>query len=97
VIESASDTRWQALDAPEFPVLPCAGPSLDPSVLDALSTIADRKGVLLRNSRKTDSLRPAKSVEFLFRLAPPAAAFALLSDLVNDLLKKDLEVAEALR
>jgi hypothetical protein len=34
---------------------------------------------LLRNSRKTDSLPAAKSAEFLFRLAPPEAAFALLS------------------
>ena len=34
--------------------------------------------VLLRNSRKTDSLPAAKSTEFLFRLVPPEAAFALL-------------------
>ena len=33
---------------------------------------------LLRNSRKTDSLPAAKSAEFLFRLVPPEAAFALL-------------------
>jgi hypothetical protein len=32
----------------------------------------------LRNSRKTDSLPAAKSAEFLFRLVPPKAAFALL-------------------
>jgi hypothetical protein len=32
----------------------------------------------LRNSRKTDSLPEAKSAEFLFRLVPPKAAFALL-------------------
>src|ERR1017187_5486900 len=33
---------------------------------------------LLRNSRTTDTLSAAKSAEFLFRLAPPAAACALL-------------------
>jgi hypothetical protein len=32
----------------------------------------------LRNSRKTDSLPAVKSVEFLVRLGPPEAAFALL-------------------
>src|SRR5262245_39641374 len=37
-----------------------------------------RRAALLRNSRKTDSLRAAKSVEFLFLLAPRSAAFALL-------------------
>ena len=31
----------------------------------------------MRNSRKTDSLAAAKSAEFLFRLAPRLAAFAL--------------------
>jgi len=34
---------------------------------------------LLRNSRKVDSLPAAESAEFLFRLVPPEAAFALLS------------------
>jgi copper chaperone NosL len=34
---------------------------------------------LLRNSRKTDTLPAAKSDEFLFCLAPLAAAFALLT------------------
>ncbi len=38
-----------------------------------------RLGVyLLSNSRKTDSLPAAKPAEFLFRLAPPEAVFALL-------------------
>ncbi len=38
----------------------------------------DDRDDLLRNSRKTDSLPAAKSAEFLVRLAPPEAAFALL-------------------